>query len=186
MSASIPEKPENSNLLALTAIGPEREGQVSELVRAIHERGCEIVECRLAHLGSSFAASLVVSGNWSTLGRLETALPSLAEKLSLKMHFQRTEGVPLQTQQRPYAVEVVAPRRADLLNHLLAFFEGQEARVREIVTQEYASTYTGAEMCNVHLVVHVPIDQHPQALRDAFMDLCDELNADGMFDPIKS
>jgi glycine cleavage system transcriptional repressor len=76
--------------------------------------------------------------------------------------------------------------RIDLLSHLLAFFDEQGVRVREVVTQNYASGYTGADMCNVHLVVHVPVDQHPQALRDAFMDLCDELNADGLFDPIKS
>jgi glycine cleavage system transcriptional repressor len=178
--------PETSNLLAFTVIGPESDGQTRELVRAILDRGCEIVECRLARLGTCLTASLVVSGNWSTLGRLETALPTLAERLSLKLQVQRTESTEPQTSMRPYAVEVVAPRRPDLLGHLLGFFEEQEVQVREIVTQTYASGYTGAEMCNVHLVVHVPVDQHPQALRDAFMDLCDELNADGMFDPIKS
>ncbi|MGH8457923.1 MAG: glycine cleavage system protein R, partial [Nevskiales bacterium] len=103
-----------------------------------------------------------------------------------KLHLHRCETGPSQSNLRPYGVEVVAPRRADLLNHVLTFFDAQEVRVREILTQEYASGYTGAEMCNLHLVVHVPVDQHPQALRDAFMDLCDEMNADGMFDPIKS
>jgi glycine cleavage system transcriptional repressor len=178
--------PETSNLLALTAIGPEREGQFTELARAILDRGCEIVECRLAHMGASFTASLVISGNWSTLGRLETALPPLAERLALKLNFHRTETAPAQPSFRPYAVEVVAPRRSDLMTHLLAFFDSQEVRVREVMVQDYASGYTSAEMTNIHLVVQVPIDQHPQALRDAFMDLCDELSADGMFDPIKS
>lgn len=183
---NIDPMPETSNLLAFTVIGPEREGQTRELVRTILDRGCEILECRLARLGTSLSASLVVTGNWSTLGRLETALPALAEKLSLKLQTLRTENAAPQTTHRPYAVEVVAPRRPDLLSHLLTFFEEQGVQVREVVTQAYASGYTGAEMCNVHLVVHVPVDQHPQALRDAFMDLCDELNADGMFDPIKS
>jgi glycine cleavage system transcriptional repressor len=178
--------PDTINLLAFTVIGPEREGQARELVRAILDRGCEIVECRLARMGSCLTASIVAGGNWSTLGRLETALPALAERLSLKLQVQRANGAAAQTTFRPYAVEVVAPRRTDLLNHLLTFFEEQVVQVREIVTQAYASGYTGAEMCNIHLIVHVPVDQHPQALRDAFMDLCDELNADGMFDPIKS
>ena len=178
--------PETSNLLAFTAIGPERDGQARELVRAILERGCEIIECRLAYLGGSLTACLVVSGNWSALGRLETALPTLAERLSLKLHILRTASPIQQTALRPYAVEVVAPRRPELLDQLLTFFVEHGIQVREVVNQAYASGYTGAEMCNVHLVVHVPVDQHPQALRDAFMDLCDELNADGMFDPIKS
>lgn len=178
--------PEISNFLALTAYGVEREGQATELVQNILDRGCEIVECRVAHLGTTFTANLIVGGNWSSLGRLETALPTLAERMSLHIHFQRTDTTPPQAKFRPYAVEVVAPRRSELLTHLFSFFESQEVRVREVATQEYASSYTGAAMCNVHLVVHVPVNQHPQALRDSFMDLCDELNADGMFDPIKS
>lgn len=178
--------PEVSNLLALTLIGPAREGQAVEIVRNIMDRGCEIVECRIAHLGTTFTASCVVTGNWSSLGRLETALPGVAEKLSLRLHYHRADPSQPQAELRPYAVEVVAPRRADLLHQLLDFFESQEVKVREIVTQEYESGYTGASMVNAHLVVHVPVDQHPQALRDSFMDLCDELNADGMFDPIKS
>jgi glycine cleavage system transcriptional repressor len=53
-------------------------------------------------------------------------------------------------------------------------------------TQKYQSTHTGAGMVSVQMVLHVPVNQHPQALRESFMDLCDDLNADGMLDPIKS
>jgi len=56
----------------------------------------------------------------------------------------------------------------------------------EISAQAYESGFTGAPMCSIHLALQVPMTQHPQSLREAFMDLCDDLHADGMLDPIKS
>ena len=87
---------------------------------------------------------------------------------------------------RPYAVDVIAPQQPDLLVHLLEFFSAQGVQSPEISSQKYASTHTGASMCSVQMVCHVPVSQHPQALRESFMDLCDDLNADGMMDPIKT
>ena len=75
---------------------------------------------------------------------------------------------------------------ANLLVNILEFFQHQDVMVVEISTQKYQSTYTGAEMASVQMVLHVPVNQHPQALRESFMDLCDDLNADGMLDPIKT
>lgn len=178
--------PEAGRWLAVSAIGSNQDGLALDLVRSIQERGCTILDSRIVPLGRSLSASFLVSGNWSALGRLETALPALAERLGLKISYHRTEGSTTEPQFRPYAVEVVAPQRGDLLVQLLDFFRGQDVVVSEVVTQNYASSHTGAAMCNLHLVVNVPIDQHPQAMRDSFMDLCDELNADGVLDPIKS
>ena len=81
---------------------------------------------------------------------------------------------------------MIAPQQADLLVHLLEFFQAQDVLVPEMNTQKYQSGHTGASMCSVQLVLHVPVNQHPQALRESFMDLCDDLNADGMLDPIQT
>ena len=70
--------------------------------------------------------------------------------------------------------------------HLLEFFGSQDVQVAEMNSQKYSSGHTGASMCSVQMVLHVPVNQHPQALRESFMDLCDDLNADGMLDPIKT
>ena len=80
----------------------------------------------------------------------------------------------------------MAPQDPNLLVNILEFFQHQDVEVVEISTQKYQSTYTGAEMASVQMVLHVPVNQHPQALRESFMDLCDDLNADGMLDPIKT
>jgi glycine cleavage system transcriptional repressor len=176
----------SENLLSISVLGQPRPQLALELFRAIRERGCEVEDCRLAPIGDRITTNLVVSGNWSALGRLETALPGIAEKLDLQVRFQRCGPREQNPDYRPYAADVIAPQQPDLLVHLLEFFNGQDVQVAEMSTQKYQSSHTGACMCSVQLVLHVPVNQHPQALRESFMDLCDDLNADGMLDPIKS
>ncbi|HVT37092.1 MAG TPA: ACT domain-containing protein [Nevskiaceae bacterium] len=175
-----------NNLLTISVLGRPKPQLGLELFKAIRERGGEVEDCRIAQIGDRLTANLLVSGNWSTLGRLETALPGIAEKLEMQVRFERCEQRVFNPEYRPYAAEVIAPQQADLLVHLLEFFQNQDVEVAEISTQKYASTYTGAEMVSVQMVLHVPVNQHPQALRESFMDLCDDLNADGMLDPIKT
>lgn len=182
---SPPESP-NGHLLAITAIGRSRKNLAQSLIRGILERGCHLQDVRINPLGNCLSATFLVSGNWSALGRLESALPGLGEQLELTVNFARTDAEKPQTEMRPYGVEVIAPRRDDLLTRVLEFFAAQGVHTNEIVMQNYRTNQTGAEMCNLQMMAHIPINQHPQALRESFMDLCDDLNADGLLDPIKT
>lgn len=174
------------SLLTLAVLARYRPGITLELFRAIRERGCEVEDCRVGPVGDRLTANLAISGNWSALGRLETALPGIAQKLDLQIRFERCGPRTQEPQYRPYAADVIAPQQPDLLVHLLEFFASQDIQIPELSTQKYRSNYTGADMCTVQMVLHVPVDQHPQALRESFMDLCDDLNADGVMDPIKT
>lgn len=176
----------SSEFLSISVLAAPRPQIALELFRAIRERGGEVEDCRIAPIGDRLTANLVVSGNWSTLGRLETALPGIAEKLELQVRFERCGPREQNPAFRPYAADVIAPQQPELLVHLLEFFSAQDVQVAEMNSQKYQSGHTGASMCSVQLVLHVPVNQHPQALRESFMDLCDDLNADGMLDPIKT
>ncbi|HLQ86419.1 MAG TPA: ACT domain-containing protein [Salinisphaeraceae bacterium] len=178
--------PEIRNHLCLVALGPNREQLAADLVHAIARRGCNIIECRVTPLGTYFSAAILLTGNWSAMARMESALPALADDLQLKIHYTHGRPGDEAPDFRPYSAEVIAPQQPRLLSKLLDFFAAQNTRVVEISTQEYDSSFTGATMCSTHMALHVPLTQHPQALRDAFMDLCDELHADGLLDPIKS
>ncbi|MDN5873437.1 MAG: amino acid-binding protein [Sinobacteraceae bacterium] len=178
--------PTDDTLLSISVLAHPRPQLSLELFRAINERGGEVEDCRIAPIGDLVSANMVVSGNWSTLGRLETALPGIAEKLDFQVRFQRCKAPDPTPEFRPYAVDITAPQQPSLLVQLLEFFHGQDVLVAEMTTQKYASSYTGAAMSSTQMVLHVPVNQHPQALRESFMDLCDDLNADGMLDPLKS
>ncbi|MDA3920946.1 MAG: amino acid-binding protein [Salinisphaera sp.] len=178
--------PEIKKHLSIVALGANRDKLARDLVTAIARRGCEIVECRITPLGDRFSACLLLAGNWSAMGKMESALPGLAEHLGLSIQFQHTRPAPAEPDYRPYAAEVVAPQHAKLLGELIGFFTEQDVRVHEASVQAYQSGLTGADMCTLHMSLQVPVDHHPQTLRDAFMDICDDLHADGLLDPIKS
>lgn len=178
--------PKIHKYLALVALGSQREHLADDLVHAVEKRGCEVAECRVAPLGQHFSASLLLTGNWSALGKLESALPGLANTLDLKVLTTHTEIADADTDYRPYAAEIIAPQHGKLLGELLRFFAEQDVRVIEINAQAYESTYTGAALTNINMALHVPLAQHPQSLRESFMDLCDDLHADGLLDPIKT
>lgn len=178
--------PEIKKYLSLIALGENRDHLARDLVGAIARRGCEVSECRITPLGDQFSASMLLAGNWSAMGKMESALPGLAEHLGLAIQFQHARPAEPQTQFRPYAAEVVAPQQPRLLGELLDFFTEQETHVIEVSAQAYDSGLTGAAMCTLHLALQVPINHHPQTLRDAFMDVCDDLHADGLLDPIKT
>src|SRR3546814_14546421 len=93
----------NDNLLTVSVIGKPKGNVPLELFKAIRERGGEVEDCRIAQIGDRLTANLLVSGNWSTLGRLETALPGIAEKLELQVRFERCEIRPVNPEFRPYA-----------------------------------------------------------------------------------
>lgn len=178
--------PQIQHLLSIGLTGPQQEDLARSVVSEIADRGCNILECRIAPLGDQFTANLLVGGNWSSLGRLETALPTIAEALGVKMHCHRCNATPEPSDMRPYAVEIIAPQEPGLLREVLDFFRSQQSEVVEIMAQHYAASQTGAELANLQLVVHIPLKSNPPTLREAFMDLCDDLHADGLLDPIKT
>ena len=69
---------------------------------------------------------------------------------------------------------------------IVGFFAHHGVSVIEAVCQPYDTHLTTASMVNLQLVLMVPTNAQPPALREAFMDFCDDYNADGIFDPIKS
>lgn len=174
------------NQLLLWAAGPWKETHLSNLMQALHERGCESYDLRISQLQEGFAAQMVVSGNWSAIGKLETALPSVADKLGLQIGATRIPPRKPRTDLRPFAVEISAPQQAELLPAVISFFEHHGITIIEAVAQPYDAHLSQSAMMNMQLVLMVPNNAQPPALREAFMDFCDDYNADGIFDPIKS
>jgi glycine cleavage system transcriptional repressor len=53
-------------------------------------------------------------------------------------------------------------------------------------TRSFAAAHTGAPMFSVQMVVHIPSKIHVAALREEFMDFCDQHNLDAILEPMKS
>lgn len=177
--------PSKNNQLVLSALGEDRAGIIDELSRSILEAGCSILDSRMAVLGGTFALVQMIDGNWNNIAKLETQLPGLADRLGLTIHTTRSGEREAPGGMLPYAVDVIAMDQPGIVHNLARFFSQRKINIKEMVTSSYAAAHTGTPMFQVHLAVEIPALTQISALREDFMDLCDQLNLDAVIEPFK-
>jgi glycine cleavage system transcriptional repressor len=172
-------------LLALSAIGSDRTGLVHDLTRTISDSGGNVVECRMSALGSEFVMSLLVSGNWHALAKIEAEIKRIGEGGLVAIQCRRTEPRPVRADMLPYSVDIVCLDQTGIVASVSGFFSARGVDIAELDTHSYAAAHTGAPMFSLRLVVSVPSRIHLGVLREEFMDFCDHLNLDAILEPVK-
>jgi glycine cleavage system transcriptional repressor len=172
-------------LLAISAIGSDRTGMVHDLTRTIADCGGNIIETRMSALGSEFVMSLLISGNWHALAKIETEVNRIGEAGLIAIQIHRTEPRPVRADMLPYSVDVVCLDQTGIVASLSGFFSARGVDIAELDTHSYAAVHTGAPMFSLRLVVNVPSRIHLGVLREEFMDFCDQLNLDAILEPVK-
>lgn len=171
--------------LVLSALGEDRPGILDELSHNVMNSGCNITDSRMTVLGGDFAILLLVDGSWNTIAKLEDQIPSLEKRLGLSITARRTVQKTTRKDLLPYGIDVVSLDQPGIVYNLASFFSKRQINIQEMATSSYAAAHTGTPMFSVHLTVDIPASQQISALRDEFMDFCDELNLDAVMEPVK-
>ena len=171
--------------LMITASGEDKVGLVDQLSSRISESGCNIEESRMAVLGGQFALIMLISGPWNALSKLEGQMDTLGGKLGLTIIHNRTRKRG-RTQAAPYSVEVVAMDHPGIVHSLSAFFSRNGINIEELQTDTYPAPHTGTPMFSVTMTVSIPTGTHISTLRSNFLDYCDDLNLDAIFEPVRA
>ena len=174
-----------SQLIVISAVGPDRTGVVQDISEDILNCDGNIEESRMATLGSDFAMLLLVSGNWHTLNRLEKGLEKLRES-GLTYTIRKTEERRIKEDRMPYAVDVVSLDHQGIVYNLANFFASHNIEIADVATRSYAAAHTGAPMFAVQMSVNVPSSIHIAQLREEFLELSDRLNLDAILEPVKN
>jgi glycine cleavage system transcriptional repressor len=172
--------------IVISAVGGDRVGMVHELSKAIADCGGSISESRMTSLGNEFAMLLLVNGNWHTLAKLEGEFKKLADATGMNIQLRRTEERSARNDMLPYSIDVVCLDQTGIVAGLSGFFSQRGVDIAELSTRSYAAAHTGAPMFSVQMIVNVPSRLHIGVLREEFMDFCDHLNLDAIFEPVKS
>jgi glycine cleavage system transcriptional repressor len=171
--------------LVISALGKDRPGILSELSKAILDNACSILDSRMTVLGSEFAAILLVAGNWSSVAKLEDALAGLHDSLNLTITAKRTEPPISQAKLLPYIVEIATVEQPGIVYRLADFFTTRTISIQELYTGCYSTPHSDTPLFSLNMTVNIPSDLHIASLREQFMDFCDELNLDGVIEPLK-
>ncbi|TVP89926.1 MAG: glycine cleavage system protein R [Thioalkalivibrio sp.] len=172
--------------LVMVLIGPDRPGLLEQVSRYVMDAGCNLEDSRMAVLAGICCISMAVSGNWKTLGKLETQLPRLEEATGLNLLARRAPPEEDAPSAMAYSVDVVALDQVGIVHALSGFFTSRGVNVRDLHTRVFKAQQTGTRMFAANMVIDIPAEQHLASLRGDFLDFCDELNLDGVLDPIKA
>jgi glycine cleavage system transcriptional repressor len=172
--------------LAISAIGSDRIGLIHDLSKIIADCGGSISESRMTALGAEFAVLMLVGGNWHSVARIETDLKKLAETSGITLLVRRTDKRAPREDMVPYSVDVVCLDQTGIVSALSGFFASRGIDIAELTTRSYAAAHTGAPMFGLYMVVNVPSTIHLGAMREEFLDLCDQLNLDAILEPVKN
>jgi glycine cleavage system transcriptional repressor len=173
------------NYLAIAALGKDHPGLVNGLSQAILDCGCSIQDSRMTVLGGEFALIMLVSGNWSSVAKIEDMLPRLEKKLDLAISSRRTAPRGGGSNVMPYAVEVVSMDHPGIVRDVANFFSTRGINIEDLYTSTYQAPHTGTPMFSLHMTVAIPGEVSIAGLRGEFMDFCDALNLDAMLAPAK-
>ncbi len=176
---------QTGNLLVISAIGSDRPGLVAELSEIVLNAGCNIEDSRMSVLGGEFALIMLASGKWNSIAKLESALPAAGQRLGLTVTSRRTQQRPQDSAAVPYSVEVVSLDHPGIVNQLAGFFSSRGINIHDLYTGSYRAAHTGTPMFSLTMTIEVPADTHIAALREQFMEFCDQLNLDAVMEPVK-
>ena len=172
--------------IAISAIGNDRIGLVHDLSKAVADCGGSISKSRMMALGSDFAMLMLIAGNWHSIARIETELNKLAEASGVSIQVRRTAERAAREDMIPYSVDVVCLDQAGIVAAVSGFFAARGIDIGELSTRGYAAAHTGAQMFSVYMIINVPARIHVGALREEFMDFCDQMNLDAILEPVKN
>ena len=72
--------------LAITVLGNHQINFIAEILPAIRDCNCNILEIRSSRLAQSTAAYLLIQGNWNQIAKLESTLDVIQNRLDIKIH----------------------------------------------------------------------------------------------------
>ena len=174
-----------SQLIVISAVGPDRTGVVQDLTKVILSCGGNIEESRMTTLGSEFAMLLLVSGNWATLNKLEQGLEKLGTSNGLTIGIRKTDEKAPSGDRMPYAVDIVSLDQQGIVFNLANFFASKDIEIADVATRSYAAAHTGSPMFAIQMAINVPSTVHIAQLREEFLEICDRLNLDAILEPVK-
>lgn len=171
--------------LAITVIGRHDPALPERLTGMVAECGCNILESRVNILGQELSMLLLLAGNWNAVVKVEDALSRMGQDHELSINTRRTELNKSGKSLMPYAIDVVCGDQVGVVNKITRFVLDNKIQIHDLYTTTYNASHTGARMFSMHLTVHVPVETSISALRNDFLEFCDQLNLDAIIEPVK-
>ena len=158
---------------------------MTEILAAISDVHCNILELRSTQLADTTATYLLVTGNWNHIAKLENILDTLQSQLEAHIHTSRPASSHKNYEGIPYSLETISLDHHNIIEDITTFLYKRNIQVEEISASSYQAAYVQTPIFSTKMIVILPAEVQLLALREEFLDFCDNLNIDAIIEPIK-
>jgi glycine cleavage system transcriptional repressor len=171
--------------LVITALGNNKINFIAEILPAIRDCKCNIMEIRSSRLAQATAAYLLVQGNWNQIAKLESTLEALQRRIEIKLHMLRPESREKGKDCMPYLLETLSLNHDSIVESVSSFLLDRDIDIEDITGSCYPAPYIQNPVFSSKFIILIPPQLHLLSLREEFMEFCDQLNIDAILEPIK-
>jgi glycine cleavage system transcriptional repressor len=175
----------NKMQLAITALGNHQINFIAEILPAVRDCKCNVLEIRSSRLAQSTAAYLLIQGNWNQIAKFESTLDIIQRRLDIKIQTLRPDQKDKPKEYIPYSLETISLDRDNITESITSFLFEREIDIEEITGSCYQAPYIQTSVFSTKFVLLIPAQIHLLSLREEFLDFCDQLNIDAILEPIK-
>jgi glycine cleavage system transcriptional repressor len=169
--------------LLITTICRNDKKVLNELARLTSKHECNIDYSHLATLGLDNSLTMRITGNWSSIAKIETALISLAKRMEIEIIFKRSHIERVERYFLPYKIEIIALDQIGIVSEIIDFLSSLEVNMQYL--QAISLTHQQTPILRMEIEADIPADNNIADVREQFLLFCDELNLDGTLEPQK-
>lgn len=164
-----------SQYLVLNAMGPDRTGSVSEIIKLASKCGCSIRDSRMAIFGQEFTLIMMLEGEVQAINQVEIKLPSIAQQLELITMMKRTsDHTPLESSTY-YQAEYAGIVQPGILKSVTAFFAARNIDLYSLKSQINKKS----NMVNASITFAINDQAQIDEIESDFFQLCQQIDIQG-------
>ena len=171
-----------SQYLVLNAMGSDRTGSVSEIIKLASKCGCNIIDSRMAIFGEEFTLIMLLEGSAKAINLIESKFPLIAQKLELITMMKRTSGYKVQDLTHHYEVQYAGIDQPGILKSVTAFFAARNIDISSLKSELNPQNNTMSATILIALTKDVSIE----GIENDFIELCAQISVQGCIKPANS
>ncbi len=175
----MPQPQPQQHYLVITALGLDRPGIVNTITRHVSSCDCNIEDSRLAMLGDEFTFIMLLSGSWNAITQIESTLPLKGAELELLIVMKRTGAKARPPMPATVWVQVEVTDSPHIIERFTDLFDSHQMNIAELVSRTQPAQENQPSLLYIQITAHSPASQSAVFIRQAFNNLCTELQAQG-------
>ncbi|MFT5760492.1 MAG: glycine cleavage system transcriptional repressor [Alteromonadaceae bacterium] len=171
-----------SQYLVLTAMGADRTGSVSELIKLASKYGCNIIDSRMAIFGAEFTLIMLLNGSAKSINQIESKLPAVALSLELITMMKRTDNYKPRDLTHHYQVDYAGIGQPGVLKAMTAFFATRKIDISSLKSEIDPKNNQMKASILIALTDAISIT----ALEHDYFELCNLIDVQGCIKKVNS